>query len=209
MNLTTLRQQWLALTVESRVTTDAALTVWREILTAYRAPQRHYHTLSHLGKMLAFVARHRSQAQNFTALRYAIWFHDVVYDPHRSDNEELSALHAERSLRELKVKAPVIAKTRRLILATQHHQANHRNRDAQLLLDADLAILSASRSEYAAYARAIRREFSWVEDAAYRAGRTQVLQKFLARKQIYFTEAMQANEAIARLNLTREIARLQ
>ena len=71
-----------------------------------------------------------------------------------------------------------------------------------VLLDADLAILGASEDRYARYARDIRAEYAWVPDADYRAGRSRVLQHFLALPRIYFTDVMfEEGEQRARANL--------
>jgi len=58
-------------------------------------------------------------------------------------------------------------------------------------------------------AQAIWQEYSWVPEASYKAGRMQVLQAFLQRKRIYWTElAYAALEGQARENMQREIVLL-
>ena len=59
----------------------------------------------------------------------------------------------------------------RLIVLTKTHQANADDVDGRLLLDADLSVLGAEESEYDRYATAIRQEYDWVAEDAYRAGR--------------------------------------
>ncbi|ESL07679.1 hypothetical protein TRSC58_04628 [Trypanosoma rangeli SC58] len=71
------------------------------IVTRYTEPQRHYHTLTHLEEMLGCLARFQSEAPMAHRLpaagaqrivvELATLFHDAVYDPRRSDNEECSA----------------------------------------------------------------------------------------------------------------------
>jgi predicted metal-dependent HD superfamily phosphohydrolase len=92
-----------------------------------------------------------------------------------------------------------------LILKTKTHVAGD-DADAQVLLDADLAILGASEAEYQAYAENIRREYAWVPEADYRKGRRQVLHNFLTRPRIY--HFLSHLEQPARRNLADEIARL-
>ena len=63
-----------------------------ELIAAYTAPGRHYHNLAHIEDCLGALAR----VENLSPLEReilseAIWWHDVVYDATRSDNEELSA----------------------------------------------------------------------------------------------------------------------
>jgi predicted metal-dependent HD superfamily phosphohydrolase len=96
----------------------------------------------------------------------------------------------------------------RLILLTRTHEAGPDDRAGRTLLDADLAVLSADEPAYDAYADAIRREYAWVPEADYRAGRRRVLERFLVRPRIYFTMEMAEAEPKARANLRREIGRL-
>jgi hypothetical protein len=64
-------------------------------------------------------------------------------------------------------------------------------------------------ARYETYVRAIRQEYSWVAEAAYRTKRVQVLQTFLQRTRIYWTEPMFiALEEQARENIYREISTL-
>jgi predicted metal-dependent HD superfamily phosphohydrolase len=138
-------------------------------------------------------------------LNLAAWFHDAVYDTHAQDNEEKSAELAEMALSELP--AETIAQVRKLILCTKTHQAF--DAESELLLDADLAILSAEPTQYQNYAIAIRQEYRWVSAEDYRIGRSQVLERFLQRDRIYYTPMMQAKETIARRNLDTELQNLR
>ena len=79
-----------------------------------------------------------------------------------------------------------------------------------MLLDADLAILGAAPQRYARYAADIRKEYSWVPEADYRAGRAAVLERFLASPRIYQTPLMfDEGEQSARANLRAELAELR
>jgi predicted metal-dependent HD superfamily phosphohydrolase len=132
-----------------------------------------------------------------------------VYDPHAHDNEERSADHARAVLRPLGVPDPVVDEAARLIRLTQGHYTGPDDTAGHVLLDADLAVLGADGPAYDAYARAIRREYAWVPEGAYREGRRRVLEGFLRRPRLYATEAMFASrEGPARANLRREIASL-
>jgi len=70
------------------------------LIAAYTAPGRHYHDLTHIEDCLAALAAvDNLSASERDILTEAIWWHDVVYDATRSDNEELSAQLAERHIR--------------------------------------------------------------------------------------------------------------
>jgi predicted metal-dependent HD superfamily phosphohydrolase len=92
-------------------------------------------------------------------------------------------------------------------LATQGHRVDPDDTDLCIFLDADLAILGADSVRYQAYQQAIRREYSWVTDAEYHVGRVRVLESFLQRDRLYWTQLLfDELESIARLNIKQEIA---
>jgi len=129
---------------------------------------------------------------------------DVVYDPTRSDNEELSAQLAEQHVR-----ADIGHEVRRLIRLTRTHNVQPDDRLGAILISIDLSILGAAPARYDAYAAAIRQEFIHVSDSDYRAGRAKVLRQFAARPVIYPDAGFAAiHEGQARDNLARELASL-
>jgi predicted metal-dependent HD superfamily phosphohydrolase len=184
--------------------------IFRALVDAYRGPGRFYHNLAHLRVVLQRLDALRGRADDPVALRFAAWFHDAVYDPRAADNEERSAAWAARALSELGLPAPTVDEVRRLILLTKTRRPGGEDRSGHVLLDADLAILGADEGSYRAYARAVRQEYAWVDDGAYRAGRARVLRSFLERPRIYTTpEMVEAFEERARANLRGELQELE
>lgn len=183
---------------------------WLDALTHhYCGPDRHYHNLHHVAEMLRLLEHFGRETADYAAVRFAAWFHDAVYDTRSKTNEEESAALAVRALGELGVPAETAEAARRLILATRSHEAGDDVPDLGLFLDADLSILGAEGETYLAYSEAIRREYSWVPDAAYREGRLKVLTNFLRRDRLYFTAPLAGRfEARARNNLSNEIRAL-
>ena len=182
------------------------------LVAAHSAPERHYHNLEHLAEMFKVVERLSASVENPNLLHLAIWFHDAVYDSRAKDNERRSGELAVDLLGPLGVPASAIERIVQMIWATAHAAeaplANQK--DTQVLLDADLAILGASEERYARYAAAIRNEYGWVPEADYRAGRIGVLQRFLAQPRIYYTQLLhEEGDARARANMRAEIATLQ
>src|SRR5262245_53111800 len=57
----------------------------------YSAKNRAYHNLSHIQSLLSLSESLPDKIQNRDAHYFAIWFHDIIYDTKRSDNEEKSA----------------------------------------------------------------------------------------------------------------------
>ena len=177
-----------------------------DLVAAYAAPNRHYHNLRHIEDCLGLLAgRHDLSTTDRDILTEAIWWHDVVYDPTRSDNEELSARLAEQH-----VAAEVRDEVARLIRLTRSHRVEPGDRLGAILISIDLSILGAEPSRYDAYAAAIRQEFSHVPESDYRAGRSAVLRRFAAQP-VLFPDAALARlyDRQARDNLARELASLQ
>jgi predicted metal-dependent HD superfamily phosphohydrolase len=198
-----LRQLWNELLRAWRVDSRLAEHSFVEIAQAYWGPGRYYHNLDHVREMLATVEGLSSHARNPDAVQLATWLHDVVYDSKASDNEERSARYAERLCSELSIpEGPLVAA---LILKTKMHQAAGEV-DAQVLLDADLAILGASEAEYQSYAERIRHEYALVPEREYRQVRRRLLGGFLIRPNIY--HFLTEREEPARRNIAGEIARL-
>ena len=177
-----------------------------ELVAAYTAPGRHYHNLTHIEDCLGALARvDNLSAAEREILSEAIWWHDVVYDATRSDNEELSAHLAEQHVRE-----DFRQEVGRLIRLTKTHDVQPDDRLGAILISIDLAILGAEPARYDAYAAAIRQEFIHVPEADYRAGRAKVLSRFAARPVIFPDAVFAARyDRQARENLARELASLR
>jgi predicted metal-dependent HD superfamily phosphohydrolase len=170
--------------------------------TAYDEPHRAYHTARHIGACLRLLDDPSVQtlANVLHEVEAAIWFHDAVYDPRARDNEEASARLVERCLGDAGVASDVVARIAAYVRATKEHVAEPL--DGQLVIDIDLFILGESPAEFARFERDIRREYAWVDDAAYVAGRTAVLRRFADRPSLYRMPLFRERyEAKARANI--------
>lgn len=192
-----LEASWMAFVIK-RADMGEVASWWREIDRRYSEPHRHYHTLGHVREMLQLVSGEAPIA--------AAWFHDIVYDPTRTDNEDASARIAAVALREAGFSVITVDRVIRMIRATADHDPKDLPAQARLFVDADLAIFGASREHYVEYCDAIRREYAYLSDAEFREQRNAVLDRFLSRPQIYFTEPMRDRfEQQARANIGWEI----
>jgi predicted metal-dependent HD superfamily phosphohydrolase len=184
-----------------------------ELVRAYAAPDRHYHNLAHIEALLDLTHAHHGALSDQTSVETAIWFHDAVYDTHRQDNEEKSAALAAERLAGL-LSPDRLGRIGTMIRATANHLVpeafqGSAKLDCALFLDMDLAILGSAREEFAAYEEAVRREYGWVPEALWVAGRRKVLERFLARPTIYASPQFRAShEAPARRNLVRSLEQL-
>jgi predicted metal-dependent HD superfamily phosphohydrolase len=199
-----LRRKWHELLRAWAVDSTQADRTFEDVYKQYAGPGRYYHTLDHVQNVLETVECLGPHARNLNAIKLAAWLHDVIYDSKASDNEERSADYAERLCEQLAI--PESRLVAALIRKTKTHDAGEKDPDAQVLIDADLAILGASEPAYQAYAEQIRSEYAWVPEPAYRTGRTQILERFLARPRIY--HLLGSLEDSAHRNLAAEINRL-
>lgn len=183
-------------------------SLFTELVARYAEPQRVYHNLVHLRDCLARLDAVRALAQQPAELELALWFHDAIYDTHRVDNEAASAQWAQTALLTADVQPASAQRVADLILLTKHNTPPPDN-DAALLLDIDLAILGADRPRFDAYETQIRQEYAWVAWPDFCAGRAKVLQRFLARPAIYYTDDFRALfESQARANLCYSLTKL-
>jgi predicted metal-dependent HD superfamily phosphohydrolase len=188
-------------------------TLRSELVRAYAAPERYYHGLRHIETLLALAREHSAALCDPEAVDAAIWFHDAIYDTRRHDNEERSAELATARLCSRGAEDRV-ARIAIMIRATAGHtvppfEDNGATRDCALFLDMDLAILASPAEEFAAYEQAVRREYGFVAEPRWIAGRRKVLAGFLARPAIYASAPFRAShETQARDNLRRSLANL-
>ncbi|MDR3352190.1 MAG: Nudix family hydrolase [Zoogloeaceae bacterium] len=175
-----------------------------ELLAAYSEEGRHYHTLAHLDFMLAEFDAIRADIRDPDAMLFALFYHDVVYIPGRTDNEAQSAEFAAVRLERLGLSPPEIGKVRDLILATAGHMGSD-DPDTNLFLDLDLAALGVPRPRYLEMATLVRMEYPAYDEAHYTAGRLHFLDGFLSRSRIFQTPRFHSRyEALARANLAYE-----
>lgn len=206
-----LRSRWLRTLNAARYgrTSPDPLPYADNLLARWGEPQRRYHSTSHLLAVLDHVDTLAEHAQDPEAVRLAAWFHDAVYHPERSENEERSAALAVRALTEAGVPAERTEEVARLVRLTITHDPAPGDTNGEVLCDADLAILAAGPEAYEAYSRAVREEYGFVPDDAFRAGRAAVLRQLLDLQRLFRTPHGAAVwEEKARANLTAELTSL-
>lgn len=180
-------------------------TLFERIIECYSESHRDYHNLRHIREMLECLNTYKEAIHEYPLIYLACLYHDIVYDTHAADNEEKSADYLERDFKEYLAKEKV-EKCKDLILGTKKHQFLRDDFANKIFLDSDLLILGRERTRYIEYMDSIRKEYEWVEKELYKQERTKVLQKFLERERIYFTnEIFQKHEKQARENIKMEI----
>lgn len=180
-----------------------------ELGRIYSGVDRHYHNMGHIDACLALVEELRGEFLDVEAAEVAVWFHDVIYDARRGDNEERSAAFAEERLRQSGMGAERVRRVVELILATRHKGVPG-DGDGRLVVDIDLAILGAEWEVFEAYEMGVRREYGHLRDEVFWPGRGAFLEGLLGRGRIYGTEILEGRlEGRARVNVLRSIERVR
>ena len=182
-----------------------AQTLWEEIVQAYGSKKRHYHNLAHLAHLYIQFLDVKTLLKDWDGALFALFYHDVVYKVHKTDNEEKSAELAVKRLKQLGAPLAVIDQCQALILATKNH-VNSTDSDVNLFTDADLSILGTDWEVYVDYAQKIRREYAVYPDLLYLPARKKVLKHFLDMERIFKTDFFfERYEKTARENLALEL----
>ena len=202
-----LQEQWIGSWTVLGAAAPAG--VYEEVMARYAEPHRHYHTARHLEECFAALAGLRGEAERPGEVELALWFHDAIYDPRRHDNEQRSADWARSVAASAGLDASVGERVAALILATRHDAAPQ-DADARVVVDVDLSILGAPPLRFDEYERQVRQEYRWVPDAVFRRKRREILERLLARPQLFNTERMrERHEPRAKANLERSLASLR
>jgi predicted metal-dependent HD superfamily phosphohydrolase len=160
---------------------------------AYAQPGRHYHDERHLDECLrALDGIHDLSERERRVLRWAVLWHDAVYDPGLNRNEERSAELAERELRRCGVDEEDAAEVARLIRLTARHRAEPADRLGCLLVSIDLSILGSDPDRYRIYIEDVRKEYAHVPEPLWQAGRAAVLKRLLEVDPLYPDERFHA-----------------
>ena len=184
------------------------------LIMRYAEPWRFYHTERHVRSMLkkwrVIQRSHPDEqiVQNPIPFEWAIWYHDAIYYPSAKDNEFRSADLARAELPDLIGDKDALM-TGDLVICTWDHQSHFGNPDTEFFLDLDLSILGEERVVYMEYADNIRKEYAKIPDADYARGRISILESFLSRPRIFYTDYFLGRELVARSNITTEIERLK
>lgn len=179
--------------------------LWTEIENNYSNKERHYHTLQHLGNLLGQLTKIKNEILNWDAVLFTMYYHDVIYDPLQSDNEEKSAELAEKRMKHITVPNSIIQLCRSQILATKSHIESD-DSDTNYFTDADLSVLGQPWEIYLQYSQNVRKEYSIYPDFIYNSGRKKVLTHFLTMERIFKTDFFYDRfEMQAKHNLTHEL----
>lgn len=179
--------------------------LWAELYKAYTGKGRHYHNLAHLSHMIQEAASILPELEDPDTICCSIFYHDIIYNVKRQDNEEKSAdLGTQRAL-DIGLGVQGAKLCHHQILATKSHALSD-NMDTNYLCDIDLSVLGGEPDVYQNYTAAIRKEYSIYPGFLYRKGRKKVLKHFLEMERIFKTDIFREKyEDKARGNLLVEL----
>jgi len=200
------------------------------LVDGYSGPGRYYHTIQHVLDCITNLNEFVMYSKDVTItvreqaiLKAALWFHDCVYDimAPSAFNEKASADIAEEYILKRTVERHAVRDVVRssklvkeLILVSTHHSYDEIvERDSKLFYlmnDLDLLILGSDQTTYSLYAENIFNECQGrVSKEVFNSNRKRVLEFFLQRPKIYFTDYFADRyESIARKNMVSEIQTL-
>ena len=184
------------------------VSFWNEIEKKYNSAGRYYHTTTHLEKLIDELNSCKHLIADWDTLLFSVFYHDIIYNVLKSNNEEKSA---DLAVKRLSITEFPVVRTdscKEQILATKSHLFSN-NQDTNLLTDADLSVLGQPSDVYEQYCSQIRKEYSIYPGIVYKPGRKKVLIHFLNMEKIFKTSFFYNKyELQARANLGSELKRL-
>ena len=207
MNTIELKSIWVELLTQFEIETAIQERLWTEIEKHYSGKNRHYHNLIHLEKMMEAYFEHIDYIKQKETILFSIFYHDIIYQPIRRDNEEKSAKLMKNRLEQIQLPQTIIENCYRQIMQTKTHRIfiNHQE-DDKYLLDFDLEVLSRNWEAYKTYTEQIRKEYWIYPISMYKKGRRSAMLSFLKRDSIYHTAYFKREkEESARQNILREL----
>lgn len=180
--------------------------VYAIITTMYNSNVRYYHTLEHIESMLIQASNMYNLIEKNIELLYAIFFHDIIYNPMCSNNEKASAVLATELAASLGADSEFCSTVYDLIIATEHNGNCIETNDAKVIADIDLLGFSDPWEIYTARTNLLRKEYAHFSDATFYANRLKFLQQLITRPSIYMKVAIQEKfEEKAWDNIKRDI----
>jgi predicted metal-dependent HD superfamily phosphohydrolase len=178
---------------------------WNEIEVRYGGKKRYYHNFTHIKTLIDELLECKYLVNDWDTLLFSVFYHDIIYNVLKGDNEERSAEVAVQRLSAISFPEEKIQLCKEEILATKNHKLSENN-DVNLFTDADLSILGQSTDVYQQYCSQIRKEYSIYPDIIYKPGRRKVIDHFLSMGRIFKTNYFYDKyEQQARINLLTEL----
>lgn len=164
--------------------------IYPDLINRYLESHRFYHSVHHVENLLHQIETIYSVYDDVSEsdceiLAITAIFHDIVYDPKQTDNEEKSVEFFDSLLSPDKGNDKDINQIRHMILATKrHHKTGDRLTDLFNMMDMD--ILFADFPALVFYEYQIRQEYIFADDQMYKFGRLAFLNSII-KDPIYYS----------------------
>ncbi len=200
-----LKEVFISLVSKYSEDNEYVTSLWNEIAKNHSKKSRYYHNLSHLENLYHNLLFIKEEISDWDITLFALFYHDIIYNVLKQDNEDQSAKKAIEVLQTLSIASERIELCENMILATQGHQVSE-NTDINYFTDADLSILGSKWEEYEVYFKNVRKEYKYYPNFMYNKGRIKVLKHFIDMPRIFKTEHFYNTlENKAKNNLQQEI----
>lgn len=146
-----------------------------------------YHKRLHVVDCMNELYGVKHLLENPDAVECALLFHDIIYDPTSTTNEEESAAVAEKLLIQRGVSKDFIEIVKNLILATKPGSTPKSN-DEKYIKDIDMSIFGKDEKKYIQYAKDVKREYYMYTKEQYKEWRSSFLKTLIEKENIYHTE---------------------
>ncbi|MFL5753468.1 MAG: adenylyltransferase/cytidyltransferase family protein [Bacteroidia bacterium] len=144
------------------------------VLDRYGEHHRFYHTLQHVTFLLNKLEEKKLLEDKVYFLTAV--FHDAVYDPRSTSNEEDSRDYFLHEAKNALITGEEKKEISQLILDTKAHQASSER--SQLFIELDLGIFDEPLDKLIEYEQQIFKEFQFVDYKTYKEKRIEILRKF-------------------------------
>ncbi len=190
--------------------TEVWSKMFNTLITNYNSEGRYYHNFRHIRRMLDSLELYKHIISDYDTVRFAIWYHDIIYLTNKRNNEEESAIVAAKELAKTYFSTNKTEKVCSMIRQTKYnHDSEPTDFDTSLFLDIDLQSLGSEPNVYKINTQNIRKEYSAIPNKIFNSKRLIILRSFLNKSQIFFTNVFkQKLEQQARSNILDEIAEL-
>lgn len=182
-----------------------------ELIERYLKPHRHFHNIEHIANMIRRSIVYDLEEKDSISLKYAIYYHDYVYDPMSDTNEKDSSLAFITDLMNNKIEnydcinsMDLGAIVMLMIQDTYNHIPT--TRLSKYLIDLDLWEL-ADIDKFDHNRKLVRKEYTFIDNETFNLARINWINSMLKKKQIYYTDYCIDNhfENEARNNLNLEL----
>lgn len=142
-----------------------------EIRKRYAEPHRHFHTFAHVQCILELIDRECTSEIQYPDYALAAIYHDIVYNPHRNDNEEESIKFMKEHLpEEYSWRIPSVAS---IIMDTKVMKSNSQFNSW------DRKVLEGSIPQLIDYGMKIWKEYSHCSYSAFISVHTKIVQELV------------------------------